>query len=912
MTKNQDPPPSETELRRNAGTALKEHAVDPGLPLPKIAETLRLVDELQAHQKELELQNQTLQEMHHQLEQSLEHYTDLYDFAPVGYVTLTGEGAIREINLAGAALLGQERARLIGQRLEFFISADTRLLFNAFLGKALTGAARRSCEVALALDGAPPRPVQLEEVGMASAEDRQHRIALLDISERKRSEEAWRRSEEQYRAVIETSPDGFWMTDFQGRLLEVNEAYVRQSGYSRDELLSLSVTELDASESPESLCDHVEKIRREGSDLFETQHRAKSGRIWQVEINACYWPGVEDRFFVFIRDVYHRKRSEALLKIRMRLSQIALAGTLDQLVQAALDEAERLTSSTISFFHFVEPDQEHLTLQTWSSHTLELCQASTEDRHYPVSRAGVWVDCLRQRRPVIHNDYARLSDRYGLPDGHVPLSRELTLPIFMDGRVAAIIGVGNKPEDYTDDNVAILQQLTDLIMDMVERKKTADRVEHLAYHDALTELPNRVLLDDRLQHAMAQARRDGKRLAVCYLDLDEFKPINDAWGHEQGDQVLIEVARRLKECVRAGDTVARLGGDEFVLLLGDLADVAECEHAIDRVLAALRAPFTLAGQSVRLSASVGITLYPDDHSDADTLLRHVDQAMYGAKQAGGHGYQWFNTYCDLRTGDDHEMLQQIRSGLKRGEFRLYYQPKVDMRRGVVAGVEALIRWQHRQEGLLPPARFIHIVETSELAITMGQWVLNEALRQMTDWAAHDLRLPVSVNLSSRHLLQPDFSAWLGTLLAAYPAAAHGLELEILETAILENRTEVSALIAGCRQLGVRFALDDFGAGYSSLTCLRHLPVDFLKIDQSLVHDVLMDAEALAMVKGVMGLSEAFQREVIAEGVETIEQGCCLLELGCDFAQGYGIARPMPPEQIPNWVAGWISPERWIS
>jgi len=912
MKKDSDSSPDRTELRRRAEARLQEQLTPAGQPPLTMEQSLRLVHELQVHQVELELQNHALQEIRCQLEQSLERYTDLYDFAPVGYATIANDGAIREINLVGARLLGMERARLIGARLGLFVSMETRPVFSAFLDKALTGVAKASCEVVLALEGAPPCPVQLEGIGLTLDEDWQCRIALLDITVRRRAEEALRVSEEQYRAVIEASPDGFWMLDTQGRLLEVNETYARLSGYSRAELQSMLVFELEANETPAETFAHIDKILREGSDLFQTEHRAKSGRVWLAEVNACYWPQAGDRLFAFIRDTGRRQRSEVLLKIRMRLSQIAISDTLCKLVQTALDEAERLTGSTLGFFHFVEPDQKHLTLPTWSSHLLAICQANdNKGQRYLVSEVGVWVECLHQRRPVIHNDYADLPNPPVLPNSHISLLRDLTLPFLVDERVVAIIGVGNKPEDYTDDDVEALQQLTNLMMDMIERKRAQERMEYLAYHDALTRLPNRVLLADRLQQAMAQARRDHKRLAVCYLDLDDFKPINDAYGHDQGDHTLIEVAYRLKACVRAGDTVARLGGDEFVLLLGNLADVEECEHAIDRVLAGLHIPFMVASQSVQLSASLGITLYPDDDADPDTLLRHVDQAMYTAKQAGGHRYQWFDTDHDRRARDYRTTLQQVRGGLAVGEFRLYYQPKVDMRRGVVVGVEALIRWQHPEEGLLPPARFIPAVDNSELAGAVGQWVMNEALRQMTLWAAQGLRLPVSVNLAGRHLLQPDFVGQLRKLLAAYPTVSPSdLQLEILETATLENMMEVVELIIGCRELGVQFALDDFGAGYSSLTYLKHLPVDLLKIDRSFVRTMLTDAAALAIIRGVIGLSAAFQCGVIAEGVETVAHGRQLIDLGCDLAQGYGIARPMPPEQIPDWIAGWALPEEW--
>ena len=449
--------------------------------------------------------------------------------------------------------------------------------------------------------------------------------------------------------------------------------------------------------------------------------------------------------------------------------------------------------------------------------------------------------------------------------------------------------------------------------DITDRRRAEERITHLTYYDDLTQLPNRVLLTDRLQQAMAQAQRDQQKLAVCYLDLDNFKPINDRLGPVEGDRVLVEVAHRLKACVRAGDTVARLGGDEFVLLLGDLVNVEECERALDRVLTALHEPLPAAGQSLALTASLGVTLYPDDAADPDALLRHTDQVMYAAKQAGGHRYHWFDADHDRRARAHRELLQRVETGLAAGEFRLYYQPKVDMRTGAVIGAEALIRWQHPDEGLLPPVRFMPAVETSELAIAVDCWVIQEALRQMMVWAADGLKLAVSVNVCGRHLQQPDFVARLRTVLALYPTTPlDGLELEILETAALDDMAAISRLIQTCRQFGVRFALDDFGTGYSSLTYLQHLPVQVLKIDQSFVRNLLVDADARAIVEGVIGLSVAFRREVIAEGVETDAHGSQLIQLGCVLAQGYGIARPMPPEQIPAWIAGWTPPDAWAN
>lgn len=450
-----------------------------------------------------------------------------------------------------------------------------------------------------------------------------------------------------------------------------------------------------------------------------------------------------------------------------------------------------------------------------------------------------------------------------------------------------------------------------IFADITELKQQQARLEQLAHFDPLTQLPNRMLLHDRLQHAMAQANRSDKLLAVCYLDLDGFKPVNDTLGHETGDLLLIEVAQRLRQCVRAGDTAARLGGDEFVLIFSDLIDETECERAVSRVLSALNTPFVMAARSIELSASVGVTLYPQDGSDADTLLRHADQAMYLAKQAGRNRFQLFDTETHLRARHRHGQIGQIHEALNNDEFVLFYQPKVNMREGRVLGAEALIRWQHPEHGLLLPGAFLPLIEGDELDIRLGEWVLKKAMEQLAEWYAQGLAYSVSVNISGPHLQHPEFVNFLRKLLAQHPLVPpSALELEILETAALEDIARVADVFEECRQLGVHFALDDFGTGYSSLTYFRRLPADLLKIDQSFVRDMLTNPDDLAIVEGVIGLTKAFERKVIAEGVETPEHGMVLLQLGCDLAQGYGIARPMPAGDFPAWTTDFKAHDLW--
>ncbi len=462
-----------------------------------------------------------------------------------------------------------------------------------------------------------------------------------------------------------------------------------------------------------------------------------------------------------------------------------------------------------------------------------------------------------------------------------------------------------------DSQGGILQYVA-LLSDITELKEHQSELERVAHFDALTNLPNRILLADRLQQAMHHAPRSGQQLAVAFLDLDEFKSVNDTYGHDVGDLLLIALAKRIKETLREGDSLARIGGDEFVAVLIDLDNVAASLPMLTRLVNAASQPVQLGDLTVQVSASLGVTFYPQEQTlDADQLLRQADQAMYQAKLAGKNRYHLFDAEQDSSIRDRHETLAGIGQALERGEFVLYYQPKVNMRTGRVIGAEALIRWQHPTKGLLAPGQFLPVVEDHPLSVTMGEWVIDTALSQIEAWRRAGLELAVSVNVGARQLQQTDFVLQFKTLLAAHPLVDPAcLELEILETSALNDITQVSRVIEACEQIGVKFALDDFGTGYSSLTYLKRLRVALLKIDQSFVHDMLDDPDDLAILQGVIGLAAAFKREVIAEGVETVAHGTALLQLGCDLAQGYGIARPMPADAMPAWVSTWRPDPAW--
>ena len=461
------------------------------------------------------------------------------------------------------------------------------------------------------------------------------------------------------------------------------------------------------------------------------------------------------------------------------------------------------------------------------------------------------------------------------------------------------------------DDAGQIRHYVSVFSDISQQKAHEAELNHIANYDLLTNLPNRRLLADRLIQAIARAQRDGKLLAVAYLDLDGFKPINDTHGHAMGDQLLVEISTRLKQSLRGDDTLARLGGDEFVMLLGNQENLESCKASLDRALAAARTPILLHDQPISISASIGVALYPMDEADGDTLLRHAGQAMYLAKQAGKNRYHLFDPQLDREIQGRHDQLLRLARALADNEFLFHYQPKVNLLTGNLVGIEALIRWQHPDQGLLAPGEFLYHFDDHPLEITLGEWVIEAALKQLQIWQREGFNPVVSVNISANHLLHPAFVSQLSALLTQYAdILPRQLELEVLESAAMSDLARAIEVMKQCKAMGVSFALDDFGTGYSSLAYFRRLPVDVLKIDQSFVRNMLIDSEDMAIVESVVRLAQVFGRSIIAEGVETLAHATSLIALGCHHAQGYGIARPMPADALQGWLKKWYAEAIW--
>ncbi len=439
--------------------------------------------------------------------------------------------------------------------------------------------------------------------------------------------------------------------------------------------------------------------------------------------------------------------------------------------------------------------------------------------------------------------------------------------------------------------------------DITERRKAEQRIEFLAYHDTLTGLPNRVLVQDRFVQAVAQAERSQTKVALVYLDLDNFKGINDSLGHAAGDLLLKEVALRLVTCVRDTDTISRQGGDEFLLVLRDLPDTDIVSAILMKIMDSLQQPVvTEGGQELSTTASVGVAIYPDDGRDFDTLRKKADQAMYRSKEAGRNAYHFFDPAMDAEASEHMLMRSGLRRALEHDEFVLHYQPQFDLASGAIIGVEALLRWQHPALGTVAPGRFIAVAEESGLIVPMGDWVLQEACRQAAQWQREGLPpLPVAVNLSAIQFKRGNIERAVERALTDSGLAPGLLELELTESILIQNVESVLNVLTRLKQMGVMLAIDDFGTGYSSLSYLKRFDIDRLKIDQSFVRDLAVDADDAAIVRAIIQMAHNLNFTTIAEGVETEEMRSQLLSFGCDAAQGYLYARPMPADALARFV-----------
>ncbi|WP_293266380.1 EAL domain-containing protein [Neptunomonas sp.] len=699
-----------------------------------------------------------------------------------------------------------------------------------------------------------------------------YRRQLQIEDEREKSEQLQRINA----TVFGSSADSIIITDINAQIISVNPAFCKMTGYSPEDIIGKNPRMLSSGLQDSSFYQRMWKcIHEKGVWRGELTNRCKDGRLYDVQSTITAFHDGQGHLQHFIgvsTDITERKKSET------KQRQAASVFTNSQ-------EGIMITNED-NLIIDVNPSFTRITGYSYND---------VIGKNPSILASG-------RQSPEFYSEMKSTLIETGSWQGEI-WNRKKSGDIYAE-RLS--IDTVHKENGDIGQYVAVFSDISRIKIHEAE-------LHRIAHYDPLTSIPNRRLLGDRLVQTIAKSKRNNRSLAVCYLDLDGFKPVNDQYGHASGDLLLIEVTQRLLKILRDEDTLARLGGDEFVILFAEIEKAEEVDIALRRVLKVINEPIAVENNSVSISASIGVTIFPEDSADADTLLRHADQAMYRAKDAGKNRYHLFDPELDLEVQARRSQLKSIEKALKNHEFVLYYQPKVNLVSGEVIGAEALIRWRHPVQGILPPAAFLDLIDGHDLEIEIGEWVIESVVKQILIWNKAGLFFPVSANLSANHLLKEGFSSRLKGMLARYPEVKHeDLELEILETSTLNDLDQANSVLATCRNMGVRFALDDFGTGYSSLTYFQRLPVDILKIDQSFVRDMLDDPNDLDIVESIIRLAQTFNRPVIAEGVETLEHGAMLIQLGCQQAQGYGIARPMPAEKIPDWVTQWQTTRPWAS
>ena len=701
-------------------------------------------------------------------------------------------------------------------------------------------------------------PVEINATRLKTETDEYYVSVARDISERLRHEVAQQESEETYRSVIGTALDGFWMTDTQGRLLDVNQAYCDMSGYSKEELLNMTIPDIDSEERSDDTEQRIHHIRQHGKSQFISKHRRKDGSIFDVEVRATYWPKHGGRFFAYLRDITEQRQNEMRLKQAAAVFENTSEAVMVVSVDLKIQMVNKAFCSMTGYREADVIDQSPAILQS-GQHPRTFYRAMW----HSIKKYDSWQGEVISRRA----------------DGS-------TYPELLNISVVR----NNKNE---------ISHYVGVLADLSEQKASENKLAYLDYHDSLTGLANRKTLMMRADHAIRQAQKEGGQVALMLLDLDRFKNVNDSYGHKAGDDLLKQVSQVLDQTVPHLDTLARLGGDEYAMLFDHYEDAAELSLLAQQIINQLNQPWILKkGQTVTVGASIGISLAPHNGNDAHTLLQHADAALYQAKAEGRSRFSFFSEALTRNARNQLELETQMYRALENDELCVYLQPQTDIHSNSITGAEALVRWQHPEKGLLSPFSFIDLCEQNGQINRIGYQVLLKTCHRGKQWLDEGKPpLVLAVNLSASQISDPELFHQVSDILMQTGFPAHHLELELTESALMSETESTIALLERFRSLGIHIAIDDFGTGYSSFSYLKRFPIDVLKIDKSFIDEIEHNARDREIVAAIIAMGHSLGIKVLAEGVEHENQLKILNEIGCDIYQGYLMSRPLPMDQF---------------
>lgn len=842
----------------------EKNPVGPAGNVPDDLSDKKLIQQLRLHQTSLEKQLDDLRTSQRALEESRDRYADLYDFAPVGYLTLSSAGVIEDINLTGAAMLGVERKKLLGQRLEKFITPELRDGLQEHLANVLDHDSKPTCEKVFHRNHGKRFHLRLDFRRVLKAHAAPAvRIALTDVTER---------------AVMV-------------RALRDRDYLLSES----QRLASVGSWCMTVDKNPLRWSDESYRIFGVTPDTFVPTREKLIGMIHQKD-----QPAMQD----WIRGCLAGEATKVLKFHIVRpdgsIRSIQCRGNL----QDARDEtAPRIVGTFQDITEHEQAEQQQSIATTAFDSQEGMTVTDADGIILKVNAAFTRITGYTSEEAVGLNARILKSDLHS-EEAFVRMWEKLRSDGFWVGESLARRKNGEVYPEYltissVKDNAGKVTNYVYTFNDITLSKASADAIEHLAFYDHLTQLPNRRLLLNRLRKALATVARSGDEGALLYLDLDNFKNLNDTLGHDLGDQLLQQVAERLTTCIRDGDTVARLGGDEFVVMLEglsrkDIEAAAQAGAIANKILAALNQPYQLATHAYRNSSSIGIALIRDHEYGVEELLKRADIAMYQSKKDGGNTIRFFDPQMQESIRVRVQLENDLRHALDEKQFELRLQIQVDSLNRPV-GAEALIRWQHPERGLVFPEDFIPHAEESGLIVAIGDWVLESACELLKIWQQDPLTsdLVLSINVSARQFHQANFVTYIDEMIDQHGIAPTRLKLELTESLLLVDIEDTIFKMRALSKIGIRLSLDDFGTGYSSLQYLKRLPLEQLKIDKSFIRDIGRDSDDGAIVSTIIAMTKNLNLEVIAEGVETEAQKQFLVERGCNHFQGYLMGRPLP-------------------